>query len=154
MTELSGAAPEKRFRIRVVQEEGYRFRTDFDTEGELVMDEPAPLGTGTAPNAVRVLAAAVGDCLSASLLMCLTRSRVPVEGIETEVDAELVRNEAGRLRVGKLTVRLSPGVAAEDRARMQRCLGLFEDYCVVTQSVREGIDVEVEVVAAEGVGAG
>jgi hypothetical protein len=28
---------------------------------------------------------------------------------------------------------------------MRRCLELFEDFCVVTQSVRRGIDAEVAV---------
>jgi hypothetical protein len=28
---------------------------------------------------------------------------------------------------------------------MERCVQLFEDYCVVTQSVRAGLDVSVEV---------
>ena len=33
---------------------------------------------------------------------------------------------------------------------MERCLGQFEDFCVVTQSVRQGIPVTVEVVDAAG----
>lgn len=32
-----------------------------------------------------------------------------------------------------------------DEGRIERCLKLFEDYCVVTQSVRAGLDVSVEV---------
>jgi uncharacterized OsmC-like protein len=28
---------------------------------------------------------------------------------------------------------------------MARCLEVFEDYCVVTQSVRDGIDITVSV---------
>ena len=30
-------------------------------------------------------------------------------------------------------------------ATLQKCLGMFEDFCVVTQSVRDGLDVEVKV---------
>jgi organic hydroperoxide reductase OsmC/OhrA len=58
----------------------------------------------------------------------------------------MVRNQRGRLRIGGLKVRLAPDVRAEDRERIGRCLDLFEDFCIVTQSVREGLKVEVEVV--------
>lgn len=34
---------------------------------------------------------------------------------------------------------------AADAAALGNCLDVFEDFCVVTQSVREGIDVEVTV---------
>lgn len=32
----------------------------------------------------------------------------------------------------------------QDRERMKRCLDIFEDFCIVTQSVRKGVDVKVE----------
>lgn len=35
--------------------------------------------------------------------------------------------------------------AVADAGRLDRCLDLFEDFCIVTQSVRNGFDVEVEV---------
>ena len=38
----------------------------------------------------------------------------------------------------------------EDPSRAQRCLGLFEDFCVVTASVKQGIPVSVEVVDDKG----
>jgi organic hydroperoxide reductase OsmC/OhrA len=56
-----------------------------------------------------------------------------------------VRNERGRLRIGGLRVRLAPEVTAEQRERMGRCLDLFQDFCLVTESVRDGIAVDVEV---------
>ncbi len=128
-------------------ERDYRFDVDFGNERwpSLLMDEPEPLGAGDGPNASRVLAAAVGNCLSASLLFCLRKARIEVGGLRTTVTATMDRNERGRLRVAAMRVRIEPEVAPEDVPRMDRCLQLFEDFCVVTASVRGGIDVGVEV---------
>lgn len=125
----------------------YVFDVDFGLPGVpgLRMDEPEPMGGGDGPNAARLLAAAVGNCLSSSALFCLRKGRVSVTGMRTEVRTALTRNEAGRLRIGKIEVDLHPIVADEDQARMARCLDLFEDFCLVTESVRGGIDVGVEV---------
>jgi uncharacterized OsmC-like protein len=126
---------------------GYRFLVDFHQHGvpPLLMDEPEPLGEGAGPNAARALAAAVGNCLSASALFCLRKARVDVRGLRTSVTASLVRNERGRVRVGDLKVWIHPLIADDDLPRIGRCLELFEDFCVVTQSVRTGLDVSVEV---------
>ena len=128
-------------------QEGYRFLVDFHQAGvdPTVMDEPPPLGEATGPNAVRMLAAAIGHCLSASAIYCLTKARVPVSGMSTRVRVALVRNPQGRLRVGQVRVELQPRVPAGALDRLDRCLRLFEDYCVVTQSVRSGVEVSVEV---------
>lgn len=128
-------------------QKGYEFLVDFQREGvpHLLMDEPPPLGEGHGPSAARVLAAAVGNCLSASALFCLRKARIDVRSMRTSVRASLVRNEKGRLRIGGIQVNIELAVAPEDRPRTGRCLELFEDFCVVTQSVRSGIDVQVEV---------
>jgi organic hydroperoxide reductase OsmC/OhrA len=141
--------------LTITLDEGYRFTVDFQQDGvaSLVMDEPPPLGEGGGPNAARVLAASIGNCLSASALYCLRRARVEVNAMRTNVTATLVRNEAGRLRVGGVRVELNPVVAAADQQRMRRCLEIFEDFCVVTQSVRDGIDVDVAVQPVAGAGA-
>jgi len=133
------------FDLTLELEDGYRFLVDFEQDGvaPLLMDEPEPLGDSTGPNAARLLAAAVGNCLSASALYCLRRARIDVHGMRTTVSASLGRNEAGRLRVNAVAVRIEPVVDEADRSRMHRCLELFEDFCVVTQSVRGGIDVDV-----------
>jgi organic hydroperoxide reductase OsmC/OhrA len=127
--------------------DGYRFEVDFGLEEvpSLQLDEPPPLGDGDGPNAARLLAAAVGNCLASSALFCLRKARVPVTGMEVSVVASVVRNEAGRLRIPDIDVVLRPHVAEDDAQRLDRCLDLFEDFCMVTQSVRGGIAVEVEV---------
>lgn len=142
-------APENRLTLTLAQEEDFRFRAELGSGHAIVMDEPPPLGAGAGPSPAAMLAAAVGDCLSASLLLCLRKARIPVEGFRTEVDLDMGRNADGRLRIDEIRVALAPGVAEADRERMERCLGVFEDYCIVTESVRRGIDVLVEVRAPE-----
>lgn len=127
--------------------ERYVQRVAFDVPGadQFTIDEPEPLGDSRGPNPARVLGAAVGGCLAASLAFCLRKSRVDLDGMRTTVRGSLVRNEHGRLRIGGLSVLLEPVLPGEQRDRLPRCLGVFEDYCVVTASIRPAIPVEVTV---------
>jgi len=93
----------------------------------------------------RIEPASEPACLGASLLFCLRKSRIPVLGLHTSASTELTRNENGRLRVGTITVKLEPVVAHEDQPRMSRCIEVFEDYCIVTASVRPSVTVNVSV---------
>ena len=134
------------FSIRIEQVDAFEFRVKFDTDqfADLAMDEPAPLGRDTAPNAARVLAAAIGNCLSASLVFCMKKSNVALRDLRTDVAVEIVRNDQKRLRIGKVDVAIHTGRPADDPA-LARCLETFEDFCIVTQSVRSGIEVTVHV---------
>jgi organic hydroperoxide reductase OsmC/OhrA len=137
--------------IRFAQ--GYEFMADFpDVEGapSVRLDEPAPLGEGRGPNAAAMLAAAVGTCLAASLLFCLRKVRLEPEDLTADVVAHVGRNESGRFRITGIDVTLSPALLEMDRGRFDRCEKLFEDYCVVTESVRRGIPVNVKVVEPAG----
>jgi len=140
------------FEIRLERLEGYRFRTDFVSEGvpDLVVDEAPPLGQGSGPNPSRLLATAVGDCLSASLLFCLGRSRIEVAGLATHVTGTYVRNERNRLRIGGLRVEIVVDAPGKGPDELAKCLAMFEDFCVVTASVRKGIGVAVRVADPHG----
>ncbi len=140
--------------VELTLEDGYRFQADFLQPGvpPLLLDEPAPLGEGSGPNAARLLAAAVGNCLSASALFCMRKARVSVTGMRTRARARLARNEAGRMRIAGIEVSIEADVADEDQARSARCLDLFEDFCLVTESVRAGVPVEVDVDIGAGAG--
>jgi uncharacterized OsmC-like protein len=132
--------------VHLTLEEGYRLRVDFGEEfAAFFVDEPPPLGAGDGPNASKVLGAAVASCLSASLAYCLRRAHLELEGLSSEVEVHPARDERGRLRIASMTVRLHPLLGAGGEGRVARCLELFEDFCVVTESVRRGIPVEVAV---------
>ena len=127
--------------------DGYRFRVGFDVEGvpDLVVDEMKPIGEGLGPNPSRLLSAAVGHCLSSSLLYCLSKAKIKVKKLSTSVKANIERNKEGYLRITGLEVAIHLEVNEEDKLRVPRCLDIFENYCTVTQSVRKGIDVKVNV---------
>lgn len=134
--------------VGIDQVQDYQFRVRFDKPHypELLMDEPPPLGRDQGPNAARVLAAAIGNCLCASLVFCAGRKAgLKLERVRAEVKVQIVRNENKRLRVGKVAVVIDPGLEPEAREQLAACLGLFEDFCTVTQSIRQGVEVEVAV---------
>lgn len=133
------------FTIAVEQVDGFEFRVRFDKAqyAELRLDEPAPLGHDGAPNAVRMLAAAIGNCLAASLVFCAKKRGAALTQVRADVAVQVVRNESKRLRVGRVDVTLD--VANADQSAIRECLPSFEDFCIVTQSVRKGIDVNVRV---------
>ena len=132
--------------VTLTHRRGYVFSADY-LEGppSLVVDESAPLGEGEGPNPTRLLATAVAHCLGSSLLFCLRKQRIEPTALTVRAECDLERNERGRLRIGGIRVMLGLEVNEEERARMGRCLELFQDYCVVTESVRKGIPVQVAV---------
>lgn len=74
----------------------------------------------------------------------MKRRNRPLDAITADVRVTLVRNAQKRLRVGKVDVALHPTIEGGVEA-LAPCLDSFEDFCVVTQSVREGIEVNVTV---------
>ena len=141
------------FTITLQQEQDFDFRVKFDWPDtpDLLLDEPEPLGKRHGPNAARLVAAAVGNCLSASLVFCLRSKFKQNPGpLRASVTGQLARNDHGRYRIGGLSVRIELAEDASALQHLERCMAQFEDFCVVTESIRHGIPVDVEVVDATG----
>lgn len=139
--------PEKSFVTKLQLIDNYKFnvKTDLDYMPDFTVDETKPDGEGTGPNPTRLLSAAVGHCMSSSLIFCLKKARIPVQDLSTTVETSLYRNENGRLRIKNIEVQIDLKVDKEHENRVNRCLSIFEDYCTVTQSIRKGIEVNVKV---------
>lgn len=138
---------EPRFTVTLALDAGYQFTANVDTPlvPAFRVDEAPPLGEGHGPNPARLLGTAVGHCLASSLLFCLRKAQIPVEALSVRVSGALGRNDAGRFRVEGLSVELDLDIDPAHRTRASRCLSIFEDYCIVTESVRAGVPVEVTV---------
>ena len=144
---MSETAP----RVVLRQQQDYRFEIDFGPGvPALIGDEKPPLGTGSGPTPVQLLAAAVGNCLSDSLLFALRKFKQAPEPLRCEVQAEVGRNAENRLRILGLHATITLGVAAGSLEHLDRALAQFEEFCTVTQSVRQAVPVRVTVLDAEG----
>jgi uncharacterized OsmC-like protein len=136
------------FDLTATRDEGYRFTIRFaGTDlAPLVTDEPPPLGKNEGPNPSRLLAAALVNCLAASLLFALAKKGVTVNGLTASAHVFVGRNEKNRLRIERVEVLVSPTVGADaSAAAVDEAIDAFEDFCVVTQSVRNGLPVDVRV---------
>jgi uncharacterized OsmC-like protein len=139
-------------RARVERVEDFRFSVtfpDLERAAALTVDEEPPLGGGTGPNPAALLASAVGSCLAASLVFCLRKARIEPAGVTADATARIVRNERGRFRIGGLDVELTLSLDDAQRAAFERCRPLFEDFCIVTESVRQGVPVDVRLTTPE-----
>ena len=140
------------FGVTVQQESDYVFRIQFDETSiaDLMTDEPAPLGGGSGPNPSRLLTAAVANCMSASLLFAMRKFNNRPGPITTKAVATMGRNEAGRMRVERIDAHIQLAERAEDHQQLGRILAQFEAFCVVTESVRHGVEIGIRVSDVEG----
>lgn len=137
--------------VTITQKENYQFLVDFGAAmPNLLADEPAPLGNGEGPAPTQLLAAAVANCLSASLLFALKKFKQDAGGITTTATCVVDRNEGNRLRVVRIDVAIRLESSAAKMEHLDRILGQFEAFCTVTQSIQSGIPVEIAVTDGDG----
>lgn len=137
--------------VLLKQQQDYRFEIDFGTAiPRITTDEPAPLGSGLGPSPVQLLCAAVGNCLSDSLLFALRKFKQAPDPLNCQIVAEVGRNAEGRMRVLAMQATLQLGVPAAGLEHLDRVLSSFESYCTVTQSVGQGIAISLQVLDLDG----
>lgn len=139
-------------RLVLEQEGPYAFKVSFDGTAleALHTDEPAPLGAGSGPNPSALLLAGVANCLSASLVFALRKFKNDPGPIRAEITARKERNAEGRWRIPRAEVVITLADKAAALEHFDRVLAQFEQFCIVTQSVRDGMAVEVSVIDADG----
>lgn len=137
--------------VRLDQVQDYQFDIHFDASMPLLRsDEPAPLGQGSGPSPVQLLAAAVGNCLSDSLLFALRKFKLDAGALQTEVAATVGRNAEGRMRVVLIEASLRMSQLPDKADLLARTLNQFEAFCTVTQTVAAAVPVHVRVFGPQG----
>jgi len=140
------------FKIELVQLADYRFEARFDNAAVpvLVTDELAPLGHDAGPNPSRLLAVSIANCLAASLLFALRKFKNESGPLRATATVSMARNAQNRLRITLVAVDLHLGVMGSEVSMLDRILGQFEEFCIVTQSIRAAVQVDVRVLDKAG----
>ncbi len=140
---------ESQFTLSIKRIENYLFQLDFGEFGNVLADEPEPIGNGEGPSPSAMLAASVANCLSASLLFALSKKKDDPGEMSAVVTGTTGR--VGKyLRITHVKVDLKLGVEKSALSSLDDALSVFENYCTVTQSVRAGIDVDVQISDSTG----
>ncbi len=137
------------FSVNLKLLENYLFQIDFGEFGNLLSDEPEPLGDGEGPSPAGLLAASVANCLSASLLYALRRNKADPGELTATITGRFGRVEK-YLRVTHFDVQIHLGTTKEATPSLESAVAQFENYCTVTQSVRHGIEVDIEIFDSAG----
>ena len=140
---------EREVKVKVKLERDMIFKCDLgETKlGDCYIDESNKIKSEMlGPNAAQLLAMAILGCLSASYVFCFSKRDFTVEDLDAEAIVTIFRNEKGFVRVKKIDVTINPKIdSPEMRKRAVQCQKMFEQYCTVTASIREGVDVNVNV---------
>jgi len=121
---------------------------------EIYIDETInPKGELVGPDAARLLGMAILGCLSASFIFCLQKRNLVVDDLDASAEISFGKTEKEHIRVKKINIKITP--KTKDPAtlkRIKQCISkmktsemLFEETCIITGSVREGIHIDVNV---------
>ena len=132
--------------VELEHKDRYSFTARFvSEEGRLEMDEPAPLGPGGGPEGVSLLAGAAGYCISASLVFCMRKVRIDPRDLRVRSVAHLKRVEKRLRRVSAMEIDITVDVDEGARSALERCLGHFPEFCIVTESIRGAFPITIRV---------
>ena len=95
----------------------YSFQIDFGDYGNIISDEPEPLGGGEGPNPVRLLAASVANCLAASLMFAIRKYKEDPGDVSAEISGEYLR-KCGEGRKNEMTLRCENGSGSNHSCSM------------------------------------
>jgi uncharacterized OsmC-like protein len=97
------------------------------------------------PSPVKLLAISVLGCLVASYSFCLQKRNFSISDLDGNAEVILARNDKGFWRVKKIDIKIKPKIEnPEMRKRADQCNFFFEQYCIISESLRNGIIVDID----------
>jgi uncharacterized OsmC-like protein len=121
---------------------------------DLIIDETIDKeGILDGPDAASLLGLAIVSCLSATFIFCLNKRNLTIEDLKASANISFKKIGGGLTRIDKIQVNIIPKTQDEEvLKRIKICTKelkdgemFFEKACIITPSVRDGIDISVNV---------
>ena len=112
------------------------------------IDEPESFhGTDLGPSSVEYVLIGIGGCLGSTLAFCLKKYDIQIEDLEIIIDGTLKHSgPLKRLRLIKVDAELILTTKnTENSKKIDECINNFQEHCVVSNSIINGLPIEVKV---------
>ena len=139
--------------VTVTREDRFRFLIDFGPGvPEIVGDEPPPLGSGADRSLSGGASGRGGRQLHVLEPRLRPRAQLRRRSRTAHCDGDLQteRNESNRLEGDPHQARIALGAPPDGLPHLDRALAQFEEFCTVSQSVRAGVPLTVNVLGPDG----
>ena len=116
---------------------------------EIHIDEPESFhGTDLGPSSVEYILIGIGGCLGSTLAFCFKKYTIEIKALEIIVDGTLTHSgPQNRLRLVKVDVNINLITKNKNSDKnVEECINNFKEHCVVSNSIINGLPIEVNVV--------
>ena len=114
---------------------------------EFDLDEPISFhGTDLGPSAVEYLLIGIGGCLGTTFIYCLQKENIELEDLKIEVEGKLSHSGPKmllRLATVNVELKFTPK-EANSEVEINKCIKKFREYCIVSNSIAEGLPINVK----------
>lgn len=141
-------------RIQLDKELIFKSTLNATKTNEIFIDETIEKSeTPIGPDAAKLLGLGVTSCLCASFMFCLQKRDLKLDDLEADAEVFFYTTDDGYVRIKEIEVKIIPRSNNPDVIkRIRQCTRemrdgemMFEKTCIITPSVREGFDVNVNV---------
>ena len=112
------------------------------------VDEPESFhGTDVGPSPVEYFLIGIGGCLGSTFKYCLQKQDVEIDLLEVVVDGQL-KHAGPKMSLKLVYIEAELFITAkneESSDKIEQCIKNFRDYCIVTNSITQGVPIDVKV---------
>ena len=115
---------------------------------DIQVDEPESFhGTDKGPSPVEFFLIGIGGCLGSTFTYCLQKQNVEIDTLEVVVDGQL-KHAGPKMLLRLVNIEAELLITARDNdssEKIEQCIKTFREYCIVTNSITQGVPLDVKV---------